>query len=105
MDGETCRSVTACFSTMSRMYPSQGQARLLLSGAGCMSQVSHLAKKATAFASGGSLDLTRNQQHRDTMPKIRLTPHQADAIKQIALQISQEKVVKIKPATTKGSTQ
>jgi hypothetical protein len=40
------------------------------------------------------------------MPKIRLTPHQADEIKQIALQISQEKVVKIKPATNNtGNTQ
>jgi hypothetical protein len=39
------------------------------------------------------------------MPKIRLTPHQADAIKQIALQLSQSKVVKIKPATNKGKTQ
>jgi hypothetical protein len=29
-----------------------------------MSQVSHPAKKATAFASGGSLDLTRNQQNK-----------------------------------------
>jgi hypothetical protein len=97
--------VTACFSLTSRLDHSPRWLKLLEHGASATTPNSHPGLKEAAFASGGSLDLTRNQQHRDTMPKIRLTPHQADAIKQIALRLSQAKVVKIKPATNKGNTQ